>query len=315
MRDIDPHWQSTEPTVIGGAVSAKIPAKVPRRPASRRPAALVGILLVAMLGIAMYVQMTPLTGEVQSITGTESSSAPSDAVTVEITDAGVVPRKVTLRAGQTLSWTNKTTLPHIFESEDLKGQDGQSLYSPAIFPGSTQSFTVSEAQLPGTYTYASVTANDVAGEVEVIALALESKGISSAGLTGLSDDQLFNGGSTSVPASSSAAIPKPSASNDPLLAGFNLSVEEPADPYVERPVDNPLIPVNPYAIGSTKSSSYVPPTTSVPSTRPLHSGAPSTPRPNTQPASGSNSWMIALIISTILITGYLLMPRKKVQGA
>ncbi len=309
MRDIDPHWQSTEPTVIGGAVSAKVPAKVPHRPASRRPAALVGILLVVLIGIAAYVQMTPLTGEVQSITGNESSSAPADAVTVEITDAGVVPRKVALRAGQTLYWTNKTTLPHIFESEDLKGQDGQSLYSPAIFPGSTQSFTVSESQTPGTYTYASVTANDVSGEVEIIALALENRTTSSSGIR---DDELFSGGSfSSAATSSSAPIPKPVASDDPLLAGFNLSVEEPTDPYAERPVDNPLIPVNPYAIGSTKSSAYVPPVANT--TNNLHTGAPSTvvPRPKAQPASGSNSWMIALIISTILITGYLLMPRKK----
>lgn len=311
MRDIDPHWQSSEPTVIGAASSAKIPGKVPRRPASRRPAALVGILLVAMLGIAAYVQMTPLLGEVQGVTGNESSSVPTDAVTVDITDAGVVPRKVTLRAGQTLYWTNKTTLPHIFESEELKDQNGQSLYSPAIFPGSTQSFTVSESQLPGDYTYASVTANDVSGEIEVIALALESKPTSSSGLN---DNQLFGGGSfSSFAPSSSAAIPKPVTSDDPLLAGFNLSVQEPTDPYAEKPVDNPLIPVNPYTIGSTKSYGYVPPVADTTNT--LHTGAPSTsiPRPKTQPASGSNSWMIALIISTILITGYLLMPRKKAQ--
>ncbi len=310
MRDIDPHWQSTEPTVIGGSPK-KSAAK--RATASRRPAALVGILFVTALGVAMYTQWSPLQGDIQNISGTEFSSA-GTSIDVIITEAGLEPRKITAAPGQTVTWNNTTGLPHIFESKDIKDSSEQSLYSPAIFPGSKQSFTISSKQAPGTYTYASVTSTDITGEIEILGGAMVTSSASSMAI--LSDDSLFpvaneNTSSSAGAAASSmpSSIPK---SNDPLLAGFTLSLEEPEDVYAPPTSDDGLVPTNPYAIGSTKAPPPSVPTVAQkkPTNTNLHSGAPLV-KPKTQPASGANAWMIALIATTVLATGYLLMPRKK----
>lgn len=317
MRDIDPHWQSTEPTVIGGA--AQIKPK--RRKASRRPAAIVGVLVVT-LGVAAYARFSPLTAEVQeSGIGDSASSKPTDSITVAITSAGLQPRSVAMRPGQTIVWKNETDLPHIFESNDIKDHTDQTMYSPAIFPGTEQSFTLSSKQMPGTYTYASVTASDIAGEVEVTAVALQT-GTSSS--SGMSDSDFFPtattvGASSSADAaaaqrqssaSSRAAVP---VSNDPLLAGFTLSASEPADVYAPPPEDNGLVPTNPYSIGSTNTAPAAASTSSrrssVPKTN-THAAAPLV-KPKSQPQTGSNGWMIALVGATVVVTGYLLMPRKK----
>ena len=320
MRDIDPHWQSTEPTVIGGTPAKTQPR---RRAASRRPAALLGIALVAALGIAMYVRMTPIQAELVSLEGSDTSSAPSDAVTVTITATGLQPHSVTLRPGQSIIWKNETNLPHIFESDEIKDDSDQTMYSPAIFPNSQQSFTLSKKQAPGTYTYASVTASDVSGEIEVSAVAVQtgtSSAASSLKLVGMQDDEFFPATTSSAGMNSAASVgtssaPKtPPKSNDPLLAGFTLSAQQPEDVYAPPAEDNVLVPTNPYSIGSPKSG---PPlaTATTPTKQPtkntnLHTGAPLV-KPKTQPQSGSNTWIVALIITTVLLTGYLLMPRKK----
>jgi plastocyanin len=331
MRDIDPRWQSTEPTVIGASPKVQTPAK---RSASRRPAALVGILLVASLGIAIYGRLSPFQGDVQSVQGGESSSATKSGIEVHITPGGLEPRHVVAQPGQTIVWINETDLPHIFESKDIKDETDQTLYSPAIFPGSRQSFTISKSQTPGTFTYASVTASDVSGEIEIASaggpgtLGFPSSSASS-GQSALGDGNVFpavkssssatNIASTDGADSSASSAKKtpPPQSTDPLLAGFTLSVQQPEDVYTPPPEDNGLIPTNPYAIGSTRTGPVGLANSSVPKTTPktnLHPGA-GTPlvKPKAQPSSGSNTWIVALVITTVLLTGYILMPRKKIS--
>lgn len=250
--------------------------------------------------------------------GSSSSSIPAGAIVIRITPQGLDPQKVTVGAGQQIAWVNETDLPHILESPDqsLKDRNGQPLYTPAIFPQSFELFWLSPNQPSGIYSYTSTTSSDIIGEITVVGMGTGGNQ-SSARLSDDSDFPVFPvggnfneaGSSSERPVFDSAAVSSPASQSsvNPLLLGFSLSA---ADLSQSIPLPTTLgnqeglIPVNPYTVGSNRTGPDA-------VTRPLHEGAPTTPTPNKQPATGSNGWLFALVLSTLFAAGYLLWPSKE----
>lgn len=293
MRDIHPHWQSTESIGPGQSKRAKPKA------ASRRPAALLGILLVTGMGFVALGGTSLFTAQTPSETRTgESTSLPEGSVEVVITAEGLDPKTVTVRPGGTIVWRNNSTLPHIIESKEVKGTNDQSLYTPAIFPDTSESFTVSPSQTPGTYAYVSVTASDINGEIQVISADVQND---VPGTPSGTDPLTSNEPPAETPQNNTASSKAIITSDDPLLAGFSLNQDLPKDPYAPRGSQDARVPTNPYTVDSRVSVNR----------DPLHTGAPSLPRPNRQPATGSNAWVLALVITGILALTYWMMPKRR----
>ncbi|MDO8649315.1 MAG: hypothetical protein Q7R81_06055 [Candidatus Peregrinibacteria bacterium] len=203
MMDLHPHWHTT-----GREGDAGIPS-IPQRTAgkrvpvlgalpSRRPAAIVGILLVLGIGYVITTDASPFQGQVDDGVTAEDSSREEEfagdeefpvdeefgespdgtlaPVEVRITlKQGLVPRSITVSPGQEIIWINEQQLPHILESKLLFDETGQYLYTPAIFSGKRESFIISPEQNLGTYEYTSSTSKDIQGEITV-ALAQSSPG-------------------------------------------------------------------------------------------------------------------------------------------
>ncbi|TSC58982.1 MAG: hypothetical protein Greene041619_163 [Candidatus Peregrinibacteria bacterium Greene0416_19] len=279
MSTLHPHWHALpEPDGVPPSAGVRRTAeRVPVRPPgfSRRPAAVAGILVTLGIGYVFFSGMRGLTGQV-------AADAGASPVRIAITSSGVNPRQATVRPGQSIIWTNTQSLPHILQATDLKDSSGNALYTRAIFPGSEEQFTVSPSQPAGTYSYASITAQDVTGEIVVTGSAAISASTPSApavtgGLGGVDDVVIPRGG----PSRGGRTAGDTSARDIPD------AVAPAADPYSTDPAPSQeaLIPRNPYTVDSTRaraSSKQEP-------------GAPAPPRPFRQPSTGPELWLVLLM--------------------
>ena len=145
---IHPHWQSTDDTN-----SVHIP--IHQAAGSRRPAAILGISLVFLLGLLLVQNVRTLAGQL-----TESS------LTVLITASGLEPASITLSPGALITWKNADTKPHILSSDALQTTDGL-LYSTAIFPEEEFRATIAEQSSQGEYPYVSLTDPKISGTVRI----------------------------------------------------------------------------------------------------------------------------------------------------
>ncbi len=188
MTSIHPRWHATDsdsheeqPVRIVHAAPKKEQRSTPSvasKSVSRRPAAMVGIALTAMIGFAMVQGITTLRGALTSSTGTE----------VHLTKDGAVPPVITVMPGEQLTWINDDEIPHILSSDTLKMENGL-LDSPAIFPGATYTETVAPDAAVKTHDYYSKTSSLVSGQVIVTAgngTLPDPVSASSAGNTGVS---------------------------------------------------------------------------------------------------------------------------------
>ncbi|MBI1812629.1 hypothetical protein HY285_05520 [Candidatus Peregrinibacteria bacterium] len=272
-----PHWRSTEdaaPVRVGRIDPAQgtgIPVAVSAAGVSRRPAAITGIVLTLTMGFLAYEGLGPFRGQVGDL----------PTIEVHITSTGVVPSTVSVAPGQKITWYNDQNIPHILQSDTIFDPAGKALYTPAIFPGMQQSFTVSPAQSPGANTYLSTTAKNVSGQIIVTASTGQTSshtvlgglgglddvhmGIGNApshGATGssFSSSAMANGNGahlgngTAVTAQQPSQAPSnaPSSGNVPLIGTTSSS-----NPYdtTTPPSQDALIPRNPYAIGSVRRNS------------------------------------------------------------
>lgn len=169
MSDLHPHWRSmqeeTSPAATETAPSRGVKIPIGGRAISRSPAAVTGILLVLVLGFAIFDGLSSLdrTGE---NTLAQNKSGP---IEILITSEGAMPQTVVARPGQEIVWTNQDDIPHILESETIVGENGATLYTPAIFPGSQQSFRLAPNHPGGRHTYLSTTSVKIYGEINIVA--------------------------------------------------------------------------------------------------------------------------------------------------
>jgi len=160
MSTLHPHWHSTDEEDRVPVHSAQekegVQKPVGVRSVSRKPAAVVGIALVTVVGLAFFGGLRSLTGQLSANT-----------VTVHITENGMQPATVTVAQGQSVEWTNDQTVPHMIESQDLCNAEGECLFTPTVFPGDHVVFDITQDIAPGIYTFGSVIAPDLIGQIIV----------------------------------------------------------------------------------------------------------------------------------------------------
>ena len=195
MSDIHPHWQTNEPD-DGREVSVDSmgPNIGPQRIAiggkevSRRPAAIAGMLLVVGAAFIFY----------RGVDGLAGSLGSSSALLVHITESGLDPEEILVRPGDTITWINDQSIPHILESDTLCDSVGSCLHTATLFTGESDSFTVSEDIPLGTYEYFSTTAESIVGTI-VISGAGASESSSSETVPPLKESATTDTVSNSMP--------------------------------------------------------------------------------------------------------------------
>ncbi|MBI2117420.1 cupredoxin domain-containing protein [Candidatus Peregrinibacteria bacterium] len=152
---IHPNWQSTDASPSPPPKKEAVHIRIGHAPGSRRPAAILGISLVLLLGILLVQNAHSLAGQL-----TEASSI------IRITAMGLEPASITVPSGATITWKNMDTKPHILSSNTLVTTDGL-LYSTAIFPEEEFRATLADQSSKGEYPYVSLTDPTVSGTVHV----------------------------------------------------------------------------------------------------------------------------------------------------
>lgn len=152
---IHPNWQSTDTSPLPPPKKEAVHIRISHNPGSRRPAAILGVSLVFILGILLVQNANSLAGQL-----TESSSV------IRITTVGLEPASITVSPGATITWKNVDTKPHILSSDTLQMTDGL-LYSTAIFPEEEFRATLSEQSSKGEYPYVSLTDPTISGTVHI----------------------------------------------------------------------------------------------------------------------------------------------------
>jgi len=244
-------------------------------PVSRKPAAVLGILIVSSLVITYYQGSSRITGQV-------SDSPPL----ISITEDGTEPASVTAQQGQTITWTNEQTIPHILESTDLCNADGACLYTPTIFPGEQVDFKITSDIPAGTYTYSSVTSENINGEIVVI-----------------EDDEVpppENPTENTEDPTESLPPPPPLETFEPPsdngsenLSSRTPDTSPPPPPLLPTPpLPKQNIPTNPNTVTNRSLGANL-------TDAPLHSSAPptinTTHKPFRQPETGASSWIVFAI--------------------
>lgn len=242
MRDMHPHWEATDALNDGDANvlvkqvrdgSAAHVAIVPTH-VSRRPAAIVGILLVLGLGFVFVQGVSDLTGQIAKVT------------TVRITKDGTEPSTVTLAPGDTITWMNESETPQILESSTLCTASGECLETRTIFQGEEASYTIPDGVFPGDYIYLSQTSEQISGTITIQGGTSTDMSPSPGGTLAL-ESLLRERFASGEPLSGLQAMRETgSAARPPRAETLEALASDPASsPVVAQ------LPRNPYTVGSS----------------------------------------------------------------
>jgi hypothetical protein len=268
---------------------------------SRKPAAMVGIALVLVTGVALFQGFGFITAQL----------APSTLhlpVEIHITDTGIVPDMAEVFPGQEVVFYNdQADLPHILESNSIKDQNNKPLYTPAIFPGTSQSVKISATQPAGVFQYVSTTANDVKGSL-LIKADTTTPPANSSSLSSVVSSVVVSSSASSAAVSSVSSPTSSATTSSTASSSSNTTLVFAGQSSVSSTTSSQsaLIPTNPYTIGSNRQHGFdadgnpiTSPTTTKPTSNTgkktqqmLHSSAPTPPR---QPASGPEVWVVAAL--------------------
>lgn len=262
---------------------------------SRKPAAVVGMLIVAAVFFVSIQGLDSLTGSV----GSESA-------TIRIGSAGFIPSSIEVSQGTTIEWTNEAEAPHILESETLCDAEGACLYTPMILQGETVSFDVLSNIPPGTYTYNSAILPDIVGEIIVQGNEVEpiTDTMEASHNTPATNNETQDVTEPSAEDSLTEATnevetevePEPEAHGIESLFPNASNTPEPASTVTPAPtpsrspsLTSQAIPTNPNVVGTVHNAA--PAAIRAPATNPqsLHNGAP---RPMRQPETGAGVWAV-----------------------
>ncbi len=263
-----PHWQSDEevPVRVVERVNAPPNPEVGQMLLiSRRPAAIIGIVLVLGLGFFFFHGVDALRGQL----GNEES----EERIIRIGTGGPLPRRLEVEHGQTITWVNDLETPVSFASQTLCSDTGFCLQSGILLPGDEMHFTITPDIRSGPYAYASADAPELRGEVIVITETVEDFATRSA-----ADDFIGN------PLDS---VPAEQAGTQPPVA----SVQIPRNPYTvtgdkTHPFDSSGEPI-PEAFGES-SRAPMSPLLSVNN------------RPMRQPQTGPGVWIVIALSIVVL---------------
>ena len=276
MTPLHPHWHATDgddlsiTDIESGATHVTIEGHAAATTGvSRRPAAVVGILLALSLGSVF-------------VYSGNSSSLPADVtdegMVIHITENGFVPATVSVLAGSRVTWKNDTQIPHVLSS----GSESGIAMSPSpIFPGSSVSLDIPAATLPSTYTYISQT-DKISGTI-VVSIPVASSAASSVA-------QLASAApAATLPATT---VPQPEA-----------SAQSSAPLVVPAQNEAGLLPRNPHTVGSTNTvTPVVSPAKQAPSKPLMATVSDKGYKPYQTPAAGPTLWIvISLSIGALFV--------------
>ncbi len=287
MTTLHPHWESDDEQEVLDRVDGIVPAAsadsmihLQTKTVSRKPAAMVGIALVLFAGVGLFQGFGFFTAQL----GPSTLLVP---VEIRITDDGIEPASAEVRPGQEVIFYNdQADLPHILESNSIKDFNDKPLYTPAIFPGTSQSFKLSLTHPVGTFQYVSTTASDVVGrlivkaDISTVFTSSNRSSIAAAVLSSIS-----------------------SVSSTPVFAGQTSSDSSAGSAQADG------IPTNPYTVGSNRQHTFDsngnPITgTQTSSARSQQTLRPAAPTPPRQPSSGPEVWVVAIlsVVSLFVMT-------------
>lgn len=222
------HWHATDDEEVEIPIrdtsrKPKANERIAIPSARRTPAAIIGILIFAALGISAVQGWSDLLG--QSVTPLPD---------ILISDLSLTPAVLTVAPGQLLLIRNEATIPQILRFNDLIDSQGKPLESSAIFPQSETRVTVPITAAQGRYEYYSTTSVHISGSLIVSLSAI----VQSTAVTASSPASTF----VKQPVESSAAFASSLAPvNIPTIAGITTP---------DSTILAAVLPVNPYAVGT-----------------------------------------------------------------
>lgn len=263
MPNIQPQWQSDD----GDAVPVRIAKNatdapvtgdaIPLSAVSRRPAAIIGILVaVAMGAVALNLQ------------GTFTAQVVSETV-VHITADGFDPQSISVTPGGKIRWRNDDAIPHIIASSTLNTKETSPLESLPIFPGEEYVTTVKQDMPPGNFDYISRT-SDFNGTIVIDDPSAVSDAMESSSGMEVAAPQIPTKGS-----SSSRSLPRVNLPTTASVAGTTT------------------VPVNPYT--ADKVGIRTTTTTAIGGPVPPPAITKTVTKPAAQPTSGSGAFVVVFM--------------------
>lgn len=137
MNSIHPAWQSEDD---------EVPVRIVNREISRRPAAIVGMVLVIAAGFILFDGADSLTGQV-------TEDTPVSGPSIYITDTGFSPSTLEVLLGETVTWISQTQFPLTITSDILCSDNNFCLQSEELTNGQTHTFSITQDMAPGQYIY------------------------------------------------------------------------------------------------------------------------------------------------------------------
>lgn len=242
-----------------------------------------GIVLVSALSLTYFHSTSSITRQI-------SNGSPI----VKITDKGMEPKLINAALGDVIKWTNEDSMPHILTSATLCNDNRECLSTPTIFPGDEAAFTIPMDITPGTYSYNSVIAEHVKGEIDISGAAA-----------------ITTGGTNREPAYRAPEVPPPVKDSMPAFPNdFGFVPDKPKTfappPAVPIATTTSGIPINP-----NSGKSFAMPTTSAvqPET---HTGAPpivTGHKPISQPQTGAGTWVV-VVMFVLSVAGLMVKTRR-----
>ncbi len=316
MTDLHPHWHSTSDDDASGASAAAQsrsstgPVRVSITPASRLPAAVVGIFAFAVIGFSVAGGWESLSsfGAFTAQVGGSSSTAPAASAALPVVEiritptGGFQPQAPIVRPGQTVAWINEQSIPHILTSQTLRNASGNYLNTPAIFPGTGVSFTVGPQEPDREHFVMSTTDQALVGSVIVSSSGQAVSTSSASGnapFGGTAGVNLPSGQGTTSSKSSTTKVSKFRQSSSPSVAPVIINpppVESPPVTPTPVPVDsNPFSgPPQTFDMYGLPQNQYQEPLPS------QDSYAPLSPEPLEQPHTGPGLWAVCLMSMGVL---------------
>lgn len=255
MTSLHPHWRSTEderpvPVRAAPRMGDDTPLSAPRQTVSRRPAAVVGMLLAVGVGMFAMGGYSLLRGQ-----------AAGDVI-VRITAQGFVPAVITVKPGDTITWSNEDSIPHLLSSATARTVTGP-LDTPPIYPGTTYSDTIDPTATKQTHQYGAKTAADMTGQIVI-------------------DSDKTMAAPTTTPTVPPMQVPSFRPLQPSAAASSSPSDALPSAPSGEQGASpSAALPTNPYTVGSAGK----------PGNRPQQAPLAATLHPGANTKTGPELWV------------------------
>ncbi|PIR53551.1 hypothetical protein COU76_00715 [Candidatus Peregrinibacteria bacterium CG10_big_fil_rev_8_21_14_0_10_49_10] len=302
--DIHPNWHSTdeEEVPVHAAVhkqEAHTQAPLNTKPVSRKPAAIMGILLVVGITTFFFHGVQDLRGQL------------STGSSIRITDKGFSPKAVTAAPGETVTWNNELAVPQYIISDTLCTPADDCLSTATMFQGDSASYTIPGNIPAGEYEYFSPTDPNLVGTITVAGDPIPGTEVSTtpagAPLAGSKENPIDtfdlmagnpdeNMEVISVAQQSLLNSIRKQLETDNVTGGAQTT----ASPSTPAPVNLANLPSNPYTVGNTNNFAFD--TTGRPPAAPAQLAGSVAPlngtlgreiqKPFSQPRTGPGLWAV-----------------------